>query len=189
VSVSITTLDDDLQRRMEPRASRPELRLDAISRLAAAGVPVGVMVGPVLPGLTDHEIPKILTRAARAGARFASYTLLRLPHGVADLFSDWLEAHYPDRRKKVLDRIRDLRAGKLNDPRFGSRHRGVGAFAAQIAQLFELGRRRAGLSDAGPTLSARAFRRPHSLFSEGQLGPRLERRGTARRTTPPQPRA
>jgi len=178
VAVSITTLDAELQRRMEPRASQPELRFDAVARLAASRVPVGVMVGPVLPGLTDHEIPHILQAAAKAGARFAGYTLLRLPHGVKDLFSDWLGAHYPERRKKVLDRIRSLRGGNLNDPRFGSRQRGSGPFAQQIEQLFQLGCRRAGLARRGPALSAASFRRPSCLFSEMELGPRLQRRGT-----------
>src|SRR5690606_9920592 len=153
VSLSVTTLDDALQRRMEPRAPRPALRLAAIERLAAAGVPVGVLVAPVVPGLTDHELPAILRAAADAGARFAGYVVLRLPHAVKALVDDWLAQHHPDRRRKVMARLAELGGGRLYDPRFGVRQRGRGAFAAQIAQLFEVGRRRAGLADRAPTLS------------------------------------
>jgi DNA repair photolyase len=160
VHVSVTTLDAELQRRMEPRASSPRLRLDAIEALARAGVPVGVMVGPVIPGLTDHEIPAILAAAAGAGAGFASWILLRLPHGVAGLFEAWLERHAPGRKSRVLHRIQEVRGGRLNDPRFGSRMRGEGLYAGQIASLFEVAARRAGLARRGPALSTRAFRRP-----------------------------
>jgi DNA repair photolyase len=160
VSVSVTTLDPELARRMEPRAPRPTLRLEAIERLAAAGVPVGVLVAPVVPGLTEHELPAILEAAARAGARHAGYVVLRLPHAVKEIVDEWLERHYPDRKAKVLSRVRSLRGGRLYDPRFGVRQRGEGAFAEQIAQLFEMGRRRAGIPDARPALSATHFRRP-----------------------------
>jgi DNA repair photolyase len=162
VSVSVTTLDPVLARRMEPRAARPALRLEAIERLAAAGVPVGVLVAPVVPGLTDHELPAILEAAARAGARFAGRVVLRLPHAVKELFEDWLAHHYPERRAKVLNRVRALRGGRLYDPRFGVRQRGEGVFADQIDGLFETGRRRAGL-DAPPRLSTAHFRRGGAL--------------------------
>jgi DNA repair photolyase len=119
-----------------------------------------VLVAPVIPGLTDHEMPAILAEAAAAGARFAGYVLLRLPHGVADLFEDWLGRHFPDRKDKVLGRIRSLRGGRLNDPRFGVRMRGEGPLAGAVRDLFRLSCRRAGLRRGGPALSAAAFRRP-----------------------------
>ena len=160
VNLSITTLDGDLARRMEPRASHPRERLKAVERLAAAGIPVGVMVAPVIPAITDHEMPKILEAAAAAGARSAGYVVLRLPGAVAGLFEEWLERHFPDRKEKVLNRIRDLRGGKLNDPRFGSRMRGEGLFADQIRTTFETFKRRYGLDQPRPELSTAAFRRP-----------------------------
>lgn len=160
VSISITTLDPALQRRMEPRAPRPALRLAAIQTLARAGVPVGVLVAPVVPGLTEHELPAILRAAAEAGAGHAGYVVLRLPHGVKELVDEWLARHYPERRDKVLNRVRALRDGRLYDPRFGTRQRGAGPYAAQIAQLFAMGRRRAGIPDAHPALSTAHFRRP-----------------------------
>jgi DNA repair photolyase len=165
VCISITTLDADLAGAMEPRASRPARRLATLEALAAAGVPAGVLVAPVLPGLTEHEMPSILGAAAAAGARFAGYVVLRLPHGVAELFQTWLDQHAPDRKHKVLHRLESLRGGRLNDPRFGSRMRGEGVFAESIASLFEVWRRRVGLGERGPRLSAAAFRRP----AEGQL--------------------
>lgn len=160
VLLSITTLDPELQRRMEPYAAPPGKRLAAIERLAAAGVPVGVMVAPVVPGLTDHESPKILEAAAAAGARFAGRVVLRLPHGVAELFEAWLARHYPERREKVMSRIRAIRGGAIYDSRFGIRQRGTGLWADEMAALFELARRRAGLTERGPTLSTAHFRRP-----------------------------
>jgi DNA repair photolyase len=160
VSISIPTLDPALQRRMEPRAPRPALRLAAIEALARAGVPVGVLVAPVIPGLTEHELPAILRAAAEAGARHAGYVVLRLPHGVKDLVDEWLARHYPERRGKVLKRVRALGGGRLYDPRFGARQRGQGPFAEQIAQLFAMGCRRAGIPGAHPALSSAHFRRP-----------------------------
>lgn len=165
VNISITTLDDDLRRRLEPRAASPRARLGAIEALARAGVPVGVMVAPVIPGLNDAEIPSIVATAADAGARSAHLVALRLPHGVGDLFEDWLERHVPERRSKVMNRVRSLRGGRTNDPRFHSRMRGSGAFADQIQDLFALTCRRAGLSNERPPLSTAAFRRP----GDGQL--------------------
>ncbi len=160
VALSVTTLDGELARRMEPRASHPRRRLEAVARLAEAGVPVGVMVAPVVPAITDHEIPRILEAAAEAGAGHAGFILMRLPGAVAGLFEGWLEEHFPDRKEKVLNRVRELRAGRLNDPRFGSRMRGEGPFAEQVKALFEQSRRRYGLGDRGPGLSTAAFRRP-----------------------------
>jgi DNA repair photolyase len=167
VCVSVTTLDPVLQRQMEPRAAPPGRRLAAIEVLAAAGVPVGVMVAPVVPGLTDHEVPRILAAAAAAGARFAGRVVLRLPHGVKELFDAWLAEHHPERRARVLSRVRALRGGQLYDSRFGVRQRGEGRWADEMAALFELARRRAGLAERGPELSTAHFRRPGGAV--GQL--------------------
>ncbi len=167
VAVSITTLDEDLRRVMEPRTSTADARLEAVARLSEAGIPVGVMMAPIVPGLTDHEIPRVLDRAAQAGARFAGYIMLRLPHGVAPLFEAWLGQHFPERAQKVLGRIRDLRGGRLSDPRYGSRMRGEGRFAELVDTMFRAAREHAGLSGGVPPPSTAAFRRPgapRSLF-------------------------
>jgi DNA repair photolyase len=167
--VSVTTLDPALHRVLEPRSSAPHRRLAVIEALSKAGVPVGVLVAPVIPGLTDHEIPAIVTACARAGARVARHILLRLPHAVAPLFEAWLARHFPERRAKVMGRIRAVRDGRVNDPRFHSRMQGSGIFAEQVHALFELACRRAGLADEPPPLSTRFFRRPNDpqleLFS------------------------
>jgi len=160
VFLSVTTLDAAFARKLEPRTSPPALRLAAIEALAAAKVPVGVLAAPVIPGLNDHELPAILVAAVQAGARFAGYTSVRLPLGVAPLFEDWLDRHAPDRKEKVLHRIRAMRGGKLNDPRFGSRMRGTGEFAEMIDQIFRAGCRKAGLNGERPAMSTAAFRRP-----------------------------
>jgi DNA repair photolyase len=160
VALSITTLDEDLRRVMEPRASTADRRLEAIARLNEAGVPAGVMMAPIIPGLNDHEIPKLLARAAEAGARFAGYTMLRLPHAVAPMFEAWLARHFPDRARKVLDRIRDVRGGRMNDPNFGTRMVGAGPFADLVADVFTKARDRAGIPRRGPRLSTDAFQRP-----------------------------
>jgi DNA repair photolyase len=160
VAISLTTLDDDLRRVMEPRTSRPARRLAAIEKLAEAGIPGGVMTAPVIPGLTDHELPALISAAAGAGATFAAYTPVRLPGAVRPIFEDWLARHFPERKDKVLNRIRSIRDGNLNDPRFGSRMRGEGIFADHIAQLFEISSRRAGIQRGSfPKLSTSAFRR------------------------------
>ncbi len=160
VMLSVTTLNSDLQRVLEPRASSALERLRAIEKLSAAGIPTGVMVAPILPGLTEFEMPAILESAASAGAGWAGHTVLRLPHGLRELFDDWLRIHRPMRRNKVLNRLESLRGGRLNDPRFGSRMRGEGQFARQIADLFRLWSRKQGLDGAAPTLSTTKFRRP-----------------------------
>ena len=170
VFLSISTLDSEIVRRLEPRTSHPRDRLKAISSLAAAGVPVGVLVAPIVPGLTDHEIPQVLRRAARAGASFARYTLLRLPGPVAGIFSTWLDEHFPERKDKILNRVRSLRGGRLNDPRFGYRFHAQGPFASQVRGLFKLGCERSGFEVGPPALSTAAFRRPAgdqlSLFGD-----------------------
>ena len=160
VNVSITSLDEQLRRVMEPRASPPHERLRAVEALANAGVPVGVLVAPIVPGLTDSEIPALIAAAARAGASTVRSVVLRLPHGVADLFEAWLARHFPDRAAKVMSRVRSMRGGQRYDSRFFTRQRGEGVFADQIADLFELACRRAGVNADPPKLSTAAFRRP-----------------------------
>jgi len=161
VFVSLTTLDPELARAMEPRASTPERRLDALRALAKAGVPVGVLTAPMILGLNDHEMPKLLEAAAGAGATRAGFVPLRLPHQLGTLFEDWLARHYPDRKEKVLNQIRAVRGGRLNDPRFGARFRGEGIFAEHLAKLFALTCRRLGLNRArGEGRDASHFRRP-----------------------------
>jgi DNA repair photolyase len=165
VNISITSLDPKLQRVLEPRTSTPRARLEAIRQLRSAGIPVGVMSAPIIPGLNDHEVPAILVAAAEAGAQFAGYTVVRLPYAVAPLFERWLEEHFPDRKEKVLGRIRHLRGGeRLNDPRFKSRMRGEGIFAEQIRDLFTLGCKRAGIGQR-PKLSTASFRRPNEQLA------------------------
>ncbi|MGI8651025.1 MAG: radical SAM protein, partial [Rubrobacter sp.] len=160
VSISLTTLDDELRRRMEPRTSSPRRRLAAIEKLSGAGIPTSVMVAPVIPGLTDHEMPNLLQAAANAGATSAGYTPVRLPHAVAPLFAGWLERNYPERRDKVLNRIREVRGGRLNDPRFGTRMRGEGVYAEHMKSLFEVSCRRSEISRSRTKLSSKAFRVP-----------------------------
>lgn len=168
VCLSITTLDDTLARRMEPRASAPAQRLEAIETLARAGVPVGVLCAPIIPGLNDHEAPAILKAAADSGATFAGHVPLRLPYQLKTLFEDWLSDHYPGKKEKILNRIRSLRGGALNDPKFGSRMRGEGPVADQIALMFQAALVRSGLKTRGPALSTAAFRPSGS--KERQLG-------------------
>jgi len=159
VNISVTSLDETMQRVLEPRTSPPRARLETIERLRNAGIPVGVMVAPIIPGLTDHEVPKILEACADAGAQFAGYTVVRLPWAVAPLFEHWLEEHFPDRKEKVLGRIRHLRGnGRLNNPKWHTRIMGEGIFAEQIAKIFEVSCRRVGMG-ARPKLSTASFRR------------------------------
>lgn len=148
VSLSLTTLDAELKRVLEPRAASPQARLRAVRELAAAGVPTGVMVAPVIPALTDHELEAILDAAADAGAGSAAYVVLRLPYEVKDLFREWLTQHYPDRARHVMSVVRSLRGGRDNDPRFGTRMRGEGPFAELLRARFELACRRLGLGGA-----------------------------------------
>jgi len=160
VGVSITTLDAGLARAMEPRAPSPPTRIRMIRELSRAGVPVRVMAAPMIPGLTDHELEAILTEARRAGAKAASMMPLRLPHEVAPLFADWLQRQRPGQAEKVLGRIRDMRGGKLNDPRFGARMKGEGEMAELLAQRFALSCKRLGLARALPDLDCTQFHLP-----------------------------
>jgi DNA repair photolyase len=160
VFISLTTLDSELRRVMEPRTSPPTARLAAIRALTKAGVPVGVLLAPVVPGLTDHEMPALVAAAVEAGAKFAGYVTLRLPYSMAHLFEQWLTTHFPLKKDKVLDRIRALREGKMNESAFGARMRGHGIFAEQMEQLFEVACRKAGIAGKSPNLSTASFRRP-----------------------------
>src|SRR5581483_2466926 len=159
VFVSLTTLDTKLRQVMEPRTSPPASRLAAIRKLSQAGIPTGVMTAPVIPGLTDHELPSLIAAAVEAGARFAGHVPLRLPYAVAPLFEQWLADHFPDRKEKVLNRIRAMRGGKLNDPQFGSRMIGQGIFGEQIEALFNVACRKAGIEKNRLGLSTASFRR------------------------------
>ena len=159
VNISVTSLDSNLQRVLEPRTSSPQARLDAIRQLRSAGIPTGVMVAPIIPGLTDHEVPRILDACAKAGAQFAAYTIVRLPWAVAPLFEHWLEEHFPERKEKVLGRIRHLRGNRLNNSQRHRRMTGEGIFAEQIASMFVVSCRRNRLS-ARPKLSCASFQRP-----------------------------
>jgi len=160
VTISLTTLDHRLSSLLEPRASRPARRLAAIQALAHAGVPVGYLQAPMIPGLTDSEAPAIGVAAARAGATFSGYVALRLPFAVKELFEQWLERHYPDKKTKILNRVREIRGGKLNDPNFRSRMRGEGIYAEQMAELFQLARKKSGIGARWPKLTTEHFRRP-----------------------------
>jgi len=169
VNISVTSLDSNLQRVLEPRTSPPNARLETIEQLRNAGIPVGVMVAPIIPGLTDHEVPKILEACAKAGAQFAGYTIVRLPWAVAPLFENWLEEHFRERKDKVLGRIRELRGnGKLNSSKWHDRMKGEGIFAEQVRCLFAVSCRRYGIGER-PQLSIASFRRSTvqlALFGE-----------------------
>jgi DNA repair photolyase len=157
--ISITTLNAELASKMEPRASRPGHRLRAIEMLARAGVPVGVMVAPIVPGLNDREIPAVLEAARKAGAVTAGYTLLRLPYGVKDIFTDWLKVNFPEKLDRILGTVREVRGGKLNVSEFGTRMHGEGPYADQIGQMFHVFRERLGFGKMRD-LSTEHFRRP-----------------------------
>jgi DNA repair photolyase len=171
VSVSITTLDDELKRRLEPRAASPAARLRTLAALAAAGVPCGVMVAPVIPAITEHEMERLLEAAAAAGARSAGYVLLRLPYEVKDLFREWLAEHYPDRAAHVMSLIHEMRGGRDNDPRFGSRMRGTGPYAQLLRNRFKLACQRLQLnSTARGALDTTLFRPPGPAGAQLRLG-------------------
>ena len=160
VTLSLTTLDHRLSSLLEPRASRPARRLAAIKALAEGVVPVGYLQAPMIPGLTDSEAPAIALAAAKAGATFSGYVALRLPFAVKALFEQWLEQHYQDKKQKILNRVREIRGGKLNDPNFKTRMRGEGIYAEQMAKLFQLARKKSGITERWPKLTTEHFRRP-----------------------------
>jgi DNA repair photolyase len=159
VNVSVTSMDSNLQRVLEPRTSSPQARLDAIRQIRNAGIPIGVMVAPIIPGLTDHEVPRIIDACAKAGAQFAAYTIVRLPWAVAPLFERWLDEHFPERKEKVLGRIRALRGNRLNTSQWHRRMTGEGIFAEQIASMFAVSCKRNRMC-ARPKLSCASFQRP-----------------------------
>lgn len=160
VFLSITTLDPALARRLEPRTATPAARLDTIAQLSAAGVPVGVMVAPVIPGLNDQEIPNILSAARDAGATTASYILLRLPLTVEPVFRDWLSRNAALKQDRIESLIRSTREGQLSDSRFGTRMRGTGAYAQQIAQTFKVFKKKLGLDRPLPGYDTTKFQPP-----------------------------
>jgi DNA repair photolyase len=155
---------------LEPRAASPQARLKVIRELSGAGIPVGVLVAPVVPAITDHETESILEAAAEAGARMAGYVLLRLPYEVKDLFREWLEQHYPQRASHVMSLVRDARGGRDNDPNFGTRMKGTGPYAQLLRTRFKLACRRLGLdSSRALALETTHFRQPGSQSSQLQL--------------------
>ena len=159
VSLSVTSLNKEITQVMEPRTSRPHRRLQAIEKLAKAGIPVGVNVAPIIPGLTDHECADILRSAADAGATSAGYIILRLPYKVKDIFVDWLEQYFPDRKEKIKNRLFDMRGGKLYTSEFGKRMKGNGNFAKQIKDVFEIQTKRLGLNQGMSPMSTRHFKK------------------------------
>jgi DNA repair photolyase len=166
VFVSVTTLDHDRARRMEPRASAPARRIEAIARLARAGVPVGVMVAPIVPFLTDSATEQILETARDAGARSAGYVLMRLPYEVKDLFKAWLVHHFPLKAEHIMSRVKQMRGGRENDAQFGRRMRGSGKFADLLGLRFDKACKRLGLNEHRRVLDVAQFRRPHP---DGQM--------------------
>ncbi|MCC5833728.1 MAG: PA0069 family radical SAM protein [Opitutales bacterium] len=160
VTLSITSLNIELAGKMEPRAARPKARLEAVRQLATAGIPVGVNIAPVVPGLNDTELIAILRAAKEAGAKTAYYQVLRLPLAVKSIFEDWLRREFPGRADTVLARIRELHAGKLDDSRFGRRFSGDGILADTYRQWFRIESRKLGLNHSAGTLNCEAFRRP-----------------------------
>ena len=172
VFLSVTTLDDELKRRMEPRTASPRRRLATIERLAEAGVPAGVMFAPVIPALNDHELEAILEASARAGARWAGYTVLRLPNEVRPLFKDWLAEQYPLRAEHVMSRVRQIRGGRENDSSFGRRMRGQGAYADLLRQRFDNACRRHGLNRGARTQLKTALFRPPAAPPKSPRRPR-----------------
>ncbi|HVC98538.1 MAG TPA: PA0069 family radical SAM protein [Pirellulales bacterium] len=169
VNISVTTLDAELARTMEPRTSTPAAKLKAVRVLAAAGIPVRVMVAPIIPGLTDHETPAILEAARQAGATGAGYVLLRLPLTVEPVFRAWLEENHPSKKERVEALIRSTRSGKLTDSQFGRRMRGEGNYARQIAQNFKVFSQRFGLDRRLPEMDVAQFRSPRTASGQLQL--------------------
>ena len=170
VAVSVTTLDAELKRVMEPRAASPQARLRTLAALSAAGVPTSVMAAPMIPALNDQELEAILEAAAAAGARWAGYVLVRLPYEIKDLFREWLAEHYPDRAAHVMSLIRDMRGGRDYDPRFGTRMRGTGPYAQLLGNRFRLACRRLNLnSQPRAPLDTTLFRPPGRAGAQLQL--------------------
>jgi DNA repair photolyase len=172
VMLSVTSLSDDIKRTLEPRSASPRARLRVIQELAQAGIPVGVLVAPVIPAITDHEMEDILGAARAAGATRAGYVLLRLPHELKILFREWLAEHYPDRAKHVMSLINQARGGKDYDSEFGTRMRGTGPYAELLRTRFELARRKLGFADSSERydLETRLFKPPAPQTPQLSLG-------------------
>ena len=168
VYVSVTTLDRDLARRMEPRAPTPERRLEAIRQLAEAGVPVGVMVAPVVPAVNDDEIEKILTRAYAAGAREAGYVTLRLPLELRDLFREWLAVNFPDKLKHTLSLVQSMHGGKDYESQWGRRMAGSGPYAWMIGRRFEIAARKLGFREKAFALRTDLFKPPAAVAEKAE---------------------
>lgn len=169
VGISLTTQDGALARQLEPRASAPHARLDAIEQLTGAGIPVSLFASPLIPGLNDHELEKLLGAAQQRGAGSANYTLLRLPHEVAGLFDQWLKQHAPEKAARVMAVLYDMRGGRDYDARFGFRMKGLGHFAELMRQRFDLACRRFGLSCEMPQLDHSQFKPPKLANQPRQL--------------------
>jgi DNA repair photolyase len=171
VGISVTSLDNELKRRMEPRAAAPLARLRALKTLSEAGIPCGVLFAPVIPALNDHEMEAVLEAASAAGVKWAGYVLLRLPYEIKDLFKEWLSEHYPERAEHVMSLIRAMRAGRENDPRFGSRMKGTGPYALLLKNRFRLACRRLNLNASSrDPLNTTLFCPPAPAGSQMRLG-------------------
>jgi len=172
VAISITTLSPETKRVLEPRTASPQARLRALRELNAAGVPTGVMVAPIIPAITDHEMEAILEAAAAVGARWAGYTVVRLPYEIKDLFRDWLAEHFPDRAAHVMSLIRDMRCGRDYDSKFGARMRGTGPIAELLRSRFKMACKRVGLNSGSREMPDRTqlFRPPLRAGSQLSLG-------------------
>jgi len=172
VMLSVTSLSPEIKRTLEPRTASPQARLRAMQQLAEAGIPVGVLVAPVIPAITDHEMESILAASKAAGAGSAGYVLLRLPHELKILFREWLAEHYPDRAQHVMSLINQARGGKDYDSQFGTRMRGTGPYAELLRTRFELAKRKLGFSPASERyeLNTGAFRAPQAETPQMTLG-------------------
>ncbi|MEO8514606.1 MAG: PA0069 family radical SAM protein, partial [Ignavibacteria bacterium] len=169
VVISITTLKRDLSRKLEPRTSVPSKRIETVEKLSLAGIPTGVNVAPIIPGLNDEEIPAILKAASEAGAKTAGRVMLRLPYSVKELFNEWLERNYPEKASKIINRIRDIRGGELSNHEFGTRMRGEGEYAKHIHDLFKAMCNKYGLNKEYTPKRIELFRRPAEDKAQGEL--------------------
>lgn len=167
--ISITTLKKDLQRKMEPRTSSPSMRLQTIELLSSHGISTAVNIAPIIPGLTDEEIPSILKAASESGAKLAGRVMLRLPHSVKDLFVEWVKREFPDRANKILNRILDLRGGKLYDSTFGTRLTGEGKWAETVQKIFETNCNKYGMNKEKIPLATDLFRIPPGILNRNQF--------------------
>lgn len=169
VYISLTSLNAELAHKLEPRASAPKMRLEAIRTLRQAGVPVGVSTAPIIPGLNDSEIPALIEAAKEAGALYAGYTVVRLPFAVKDVFRNWLDQHFPGMRDKILSRIEETQGRTLSHGEFGKRLKGVGLWAQQIEQIYRVSIKRADMLHKRPEVNASAFRRPRDVSGQMEL--------------------